>query len=229
MEPVLGDVVPVLMCNSLERGPDGGKGMLVVHAPPLSNGSCSRYVPDSQQWWDIKPHGYWLGIVKDSPPTEPDLKREEIYEDYRIKLADGHDWAIMAIRPFGGRLGEMPRVGYLGDDFTWRWRPDARFDKLIQRFSEVWDKRPDLHNEWAELAVEALQVNYRVDKYLIMCCELLGAANCYRVVALAMDEPVVTEWLESKKKEEQLSADSSTNAGGETPSASLDSPQPSQT
>jgi hypothetical protein len=223
--PVLGDIVSALMPNYLERGPDKGHGLLVAHAPPLSNGSSAQYKPEIQTWVEIKPRGYWFGWITAKPPEEPDLRRDVVYEDYRIKLADGHEWSIMAVTPYQ-RFGEIPRVCLLGDDFEWRWKPDDRFKDLVEKFTKTWESPPQTHDEYAELCVTALQVNYRVDKYLLMCCQLLPANACYRIVEAALDEPAVQKWLEAKKKEEQPSGDSSTTAGGLIPEASPDLAQP---
>jgi hypothetical protein len=92
------------------------------------------------------------------------------------------------------------------DECEWAWRIEPTYDELVKRFSDAWEKPPDKHNEYAELAAAALAINYRVDKYLLMCCGILRSTDCYRVVEAAQDVPEVMKQIELKKKEESASS-----------------------
>lgn len=102
----------------LERGPDGGPGLLAVwqcgdpeRDPPLA-------VTPTQDWQPCRPvlaagagarategehqppapalpaGAYWVGIDRERPPTPADLAHKTTYAGYWIRLADGQEWHV---------------------------------------------------------------------------------------------------------------------------------------
>jgi hypothetical protein len=118
----------------------------------------------------------------------------------------------MALLPFG-RQGKLPRVGTTGDDGDWDWKPHAAYERLCQECFEALQGAKKTTNGWAELAVDILAVNYRVNKYVVMSLELLSLELCDKILDLAQDGPEIEKHLAAQKKTEPLTGTVSMSAG----------------
>ena len=224
---VIGDATlfPAIVTDG--NGPDG-KGGLAVHVvlPKEHPGKVPNtgYYPDDQTWIHVEPRGYWLGLQKSSLPGPSDLQRNgHLLQDYEIKLGDGHQWAVMALYPFNE--GSIPRVGKQNANWEWEWQTHPRFDDLIKRYEKVFMGGEDSMGGWADLAVDTLAVNYRVDKHLAMVLGLFEYEHCTRILEMGMDTPERRKYDDAKKKDTPLSEGAAMNAGDTTPPVSPDSSQ----
>ena len=193
-----------------EEKPSLGGLVIAVKKPVVPN---VGYYPDDQEWLFIKPKGYWLGFKKGCNPTPSDLQRREtLWKDYEVRLCDGNDWAVMAIRPFA-RQGSIPRVGKMDENCEWTWTPRSEFDELLKKYEDVFAGGQRTMAGWADLAIDTLSVNYRIDVYLAMALGLVEFSHCEKIVDLATDEPEFRAHTEAKKRGIERSGVSVTSYG----------------
>jgi len=207
--------------HAAEGSPDGSAG-LVISARPQPPGVIPNtgYYKDAQEWVHIGPKNYWIGLQIGAKPRPCDLQRNgHLLQDYQIKLADGNEWSIMTMRPLE-RPGSIPRVGRMGENCEWSWNPHPRFDALLQKYDQIFAGHKDTTNHWADLAIETLAVNYRINRFLAMLLGVLELEHCSRIIDLASDIPEFEAHEEAKKRGIERSDISVTSYGEVIPPAS---------
>lgn len=220
LDSVIGDLVRAGRHSSaaITHGPDKGPGWCICQEP-----TTAGYFENDQQWSFIKPKNYWVGLRVGNYPTPKDLQRgDTVFHDYGIKLNDGNEWSVMALTPFR-RPGAIPRIGSMDENCQWSWVPDDKYKELIGRYEKLWNGGTD---DFADLAVATLAVNYRIDPYLAMAMKLFHLHDCERIVDYAMDDPAVKAYLEAQQGNAQPSADSDSSVGGGSLPVSQDLVQP---
>jgi hypothetical protein len=230
LDTILGDLKgDERLDQATTSGPDGSGGGLVVAVRPVDGGDSPNtgYYPEHQQWVHIKPKGYWIGLVAGSPLRPIDVQRPKIFRDYEVVLADGNAWSVMTLLPFA-REGSIPRIGQMSDECEWLWVTHPKYRELQKRYESlaIGDGQ-DI--DVADLAVETLAVNYRLNKYLAMMAGLLEADHCRLIIDMGMDEPAWLADQEAKKRGIDRSGGSLTNSGAPTPPVSPVIDQPTLT
>lgn len=153
------------------QGPGDQMGVLVAWLSQTTKQHC--YKPEKQAWIksltrneDGVPH-YWVGIWKESEPTEQELRRHYTQEGVITDLG-GTKWIL----PLPTTVDAQ---AVYNDDGTMRWEPIRKFswmcdeaklvtDKLTQngefgRQSLVYSEDPSKQVDWL---LKLLRVNYRM-------------------------------------------------------------------
>ena len=154
----------------IAKGPDGKPGTLFAWLDHEQTRIC--FEPDQQTWipslitGDRKAGAYSVGIWKDSPPTEMDLRRPESRKGAWVTMADGNKWQF----PSPATLERFPEI----KDGKLTWVVDEQFAWFVQ---EINRRRAMLTNDpetpgkafvsWDLVEdfgfiVRALRPNYRV-------------------------------------------------------------------
>ncbi len=111
------------------QGPDGKPGV-VFSWPTNDPRSVMGYLPALQEWipaaavGDLKESRYWVGFVKNLPPTPQDLAWPNQLEGDAIALGDGRTWTI----PAAGMLPKSSRYTSEG----WGW-------SVLKEFEDYWN------------------------------------------------------------------------------------------
>ena len=165
LNPILGghDVHPAVL------GPSGIPGLMVAHCSPTS--PMMHYVADQQTWIPsvVKNENgnprYWVGIWKDKPPRESELRRHYTQKGPLIKFGE-QTWILPTPDTVDSRA-------VYADDGTMRWETIRQYSWLCdeaQQMREVYleefgvreivfqvDPKPQI--DWL---VKLLQINYRM-------------------------------------------------------------------
>lgn len=183
------------------QGPDGKGGLVFA----VGAGAKPTYKPAEQAWVRCAvPAGGgpapWVGIWNDNRPAPDDLKRKRFVGGELIELADGSRWAVPVCHSVV-RGSTLPKRMVLGDDGrTWELRELPEFLSLCARAEKVWeafvnqkaeeDGRSTIeldHQTAAEVAVEALGVNYRVGAVEVSMLGMLDTDTLYDVMMAVVD------------------------------------------
>lgn len=167
-------------------GPEGINGTMFAWRPDVgvNRGRLSLGYDSNKQSWrksaargEDQPCGaYWVGTIKDSPPTPDDLQRAYPYRCVHSLLGDGNEWWFAAER-------ELPYQCKLNDDGSWRFVPQRQFDTFCQ-VTRDWRKINETVNvgvlpeEAIEFLRMALDVNYRICPEIECELNLWTTADC---------------------------------------------------
>lgn len=166
-------------------GPDGKQGWLFGWLDHVQN--RLTFDPEAQVWIQSLPEGdrpegaYWVGIWKDSRPTEQDMRRPEGRKGVWITMSDGTKWQI----PSPGTLERFPEIkgGKL------QWVVDEQFAWFIQEIDRrkamltvdtttpgkafvSWNLEEDFG-----FIVRALRLNYRIVPEVVVQLRLISEST----------------------------------------------------
>lgn len=164
----------------LLAGPDGKSGSL-FHLRDEGLATPTPWKPlnynaDKQRWFN-RGGGMWFGW--DEQPTPKTLRRKTTLSGHNIKLRDGNEWEVPAIRIITGDTG-LPRVfGLDKDGQVTRVVPSdyAALQEFTQRAwimvsGESQDSPSD--EESFGFVCAALRLNYRIESREVAAMELIG-------------------------------------------------------
>lgn len=200
---------------AVAAGPEGKPGVLAVVPGPAA-AVLPSYKPELQRWrkgpskwFEGKELGFYVGCSKSQPPGPEQLARETVYPGNAVRLRDGHDWVIprvAAILPDRGST--LPRVLDLGDDCeTVVTKVDPRFEAVANAAFKFWmdfsgqseEKDRQTGREQIELAVAALQVNYKIGKVeAIGLLSLWGTDELGKILRATIDADEIAAFLQKK-------------------------------
>jgi hypothetical protein len=204
-------------------GPDQANGVIFAFQPRTAERCDARaqYWPDRQHWHNCG--DYWIGYYHDAPPRPACLRRESFLESHPVLLEDGQTWDIPIARYL---LGGSPLPASLSIDeqghTIFRELPRyTAYSQAATKLLEILFTEPDgdpvkiPYDILEHLAVEALRLNYHVNREAILFRELLTTANLIALMKAALD--LVT--VESAQKK------TSTPSGGAFDYGPLDGSQ----
>lgn len=190
------------------------------------------YYPDDQEW--ACAGKYWIGWRKDAPPTPIDLERRMNVSGHPVKLLDGIEWLVPAVRQVNG-LNTLPQVWGLdseGNNCTVTSpEHELLWDKACMLFdfytgNEESVKGMELtYDDSLTIAAQALAVNYLLGEKEIrarkMCgneeLQMLGKA----IVDLPTFEKIMAEMDAKKKRQFSLRDDVQADPVGERTDADV--------
>ncbi len=189
--------------RDVQKGPGGQNGTI------FSDGSGKTgFYPDMQEW--VAVDDYYVGVDRDTI-TPSDLARPEIVDGHFVRLEDGNEWLIPCARvfPSGTRLPESLILGPDGQLVSEVLPRFAEFSKDADRVYDFFLGEYDiLQGDAWNIAVKALNINYRIDKHEVSLLKLLTTTNITKIMKAIIDYPAVEE--AAKKK---LQDDGSLNDG----------------
>ena len=199
------DLSSVSFCET-ERGPDGGAGIIFAVEPKTEGGKLPKvgYYPKTQQWQSFNKGKYWIGYVQALPPFPADLRKTEVIDGHHAMLDDGNDWLIPIARVFGTGSA-LPQSLILGPDGELVMEAMPAFAKLSAQadrvFSAFLDGGEDLTlQECWDIALSALQQNYRLSGPEVSLLRLLNTTNVQTVLGNLIDLPAIMEAVNNQKK-----------------------------
>jgi len=188
------------------KGPDGTKGVFFGFAPPGVRPKVGFY-PGQQEWQECQ--GYWIGYYKDDPPIPEHLIRPS------NKLISGHfvdGWMIPTARVFPDGT-QLPESFILNDSGEWESEIRPEFLCLSKRCERAWNmivKTDDADMDQVDLidlAVDAIKINYYVDKNEISHARLLDSQMMRQIIFALVDWhtalSMIKENNEARKKKDQ--------------------------
>lgn len=199
-----------------QRGPDKNRGLIVS-----TSDARLGYYPDEQTWECLAADVLWVGYPTAAPPTPVDLQRRAIVTGHNVELA-GNNWIVPVIRRLdtSSNLPQVPKWADGACTLTIRKEWQALWEKS-GRMWDVFAEGSATLQEVLELAVDALAVNYRVDRSLITQLEILDTTNWEGVLRAACDWPVVEALLEAQQKK---TTPAEAGLASTTPGSADDSP-----
>jgi hypothetical protein len=179
----------------LERGPDGGPGLLLARS-----GETPRFAPGEQVWKPSNLHSppstVFFGWAKDAPPGPEFFARERQISGHSIDLDNRQFWTVPCARYLDGStalpclleqtadgvtVGAVaPHYAAFAERAAW-WFAFAT-ERLSQGAELSWD-----WDELAAFAAEALSLNYRLTLPLALALGLLTDTNVWDVVLATGD------------------------------------------
>ncbi len=193
-------------------GPDGGRGVVCCVVPSHRAGHEPRvgHYP-AEQHWEKTPGGWWIGWSRTARPTPDLLSRAEAYPGHRVTLEDGSEWLVPVGRlwdgsdPFPKKLRLDPETG------AWAETPHEKFRQITERAGELFadfmvaaisedeSGNPTATlNVDADLAVDALSLNYHVGAEEISALGLLTSENIGHIAKAFVDFPTWKLLLETR-------------------------------
>lgn len=194
-------------------GPDHNSGAIVS-----ASDQRVGYYPDQQEWRRIHGVEAWVGMYREDRPTPGELARAEQLDGVWIRLDDGQAWLAPKARRWeefdGGcyPLCNLPQRLALDVDGQWRvGAVKSRYEQLWrwacayeQAFAEAVQRQPEggvvrfQFDQINELAVAALQANYRVAAIEL---DMLGVYDLQareRIIDALLDNATWRDWLKKK-------------------------------
>lgn len=199
-----GDVSP--MCADLVgRGPGDLPGQIWTWGNAIP-----AYLPDQQTWTAAKQGGYWVGVNNGQPPTPEDLQRKQIVDGLVQEMADGNQWILPNVLTLPavyaeddqGEVIRVPHKRYQKFVDEASWALQSCFDVIEMRSKPDWRRGLDF-------VVQALCINYRVNRSIVLQLGIIDDARLYTCMAKATDAAAIRELLEELKKKASVS-----NPGG---------------
>jgi hypothetical protein len=193
-------------------GPDGAPGcVLAVDEASLAAGgkrpALVRYDAGGQAWQAGKT--FWLGVEKNAPPREIDLRRPAVLPGHLVTMGDGQAWRVPCLR-------YLPEKMVLDDDGLVRREPLAAFAPMREQGrlleEDYWDilaaarenqPTPALRLSDAgqmQLAIDYLSLNYRLGRVECNRLGLLTDSVLVKVIEAILDVPGLVKLLDESKK-----------------------------
>lgn len=186
----------------IERGPDGGPGLLLGHS-----GSTPAYEPEAQEWKPSHAPTLFFGWQAGAPPGPEFFARERQIAGHALELGTANCelrtanfWTVPCARyldgstalpclleqtPDGVVVGAIaPRYAAFAERAAW-WFAFAT-ERIGRGEPLVWD-----WDELAAFAAEALALNYRLTLPLALALGLLTDANVWEIVLATGDFPAL--------------------------------------
>ena len=192
-----------------EAGPDGALGYLVAITPDAEGGESpeTKYSPDAQEWRKCAGGKFWIGREKGTVASPLDLQRATLYNSYAPTLSDGNQWfgAVASSLPsYWGLDDGDKRVRVLKPEFAeFSAKAETAFkhcDVENMRFTDDWI----FGEEASALAIEALQLNYRMGVHEANLLQLPSDQDVVLILGVMLDLPAkgaLTDQEDAKKNE----------------------------
>jgi len=190
-----------------EAGPGGQGCLLRPLRPDAEEPVLGCYAADAvpeglaMEWTAAQGReGLWVGHYVASPPGPGDLERAEVVDGHWTLLADGHKWLVPIARASAGGTN-LPQAMQLGPDGGWVRGEVTAHGAWSGRVGEFFDLMAELSRadkplsyvpeEWMDVAVGALAVNYHVDAvgWAASHLKLVDTHAADRVLQAAIDMP----------------------------------------
>lgn len=217
--------------RTCDRGPDRNRGAVVV-AGTNDDGKCGYY-PDRQTWRQIPLQSVWVGMYRADPPAPADLARAEQVSGQWISDDRKQRW----LAPIARKWYEMddrivwdhnlPRRLELADDGTWQpgsvkpryerlWQLAMDYEGAANRALEAATEDTGTvrfrYDNMDELAVGAIQVNYRVGPAELAMLGVYDDQFRQRLIDVLLDNDTWQKWVQ-KKIAEQVNGGGDSSAG----------------
>lgn len=218
------------------RGASSGPGTLggVIVAVSQRNQDIPKqrigYYPEDQTWQEVEKGKYWIGMNNTRPLLPEGIERTEQIDGHWVELNDGNKWLIPVARKFDqGTV--LPRALILG--------PEGELvAEILPKYVQFWKKVEKVYNNFIDamkkddsddaltvqegwdIAVEAMQYNYAINKWGISFRRLLTTENVKAILEAIVDIPTLLEVdkemsRSGKKKESAPIPDGSSLNDGE--------------
>ena len=206
---IFDDVRPeqIAMANLTGNGPGNKPGCVIAYqtnagAIPDRLG----YFPDEIEWTRMLGCDSWIGIRKQSPPTENELRRNRVFKGYKTTLGnDQYDIAVIRRPDDSTGLPCSMRMDTAGNIV----------ETVREQYREIWNNAADIVKWFTtgdegfatfnkvsamRLAVAVLSLNYRFGMDEQNAMGLLDTENYLVVLSCAIDFPAIAEIQDAKKK-----------------------------
>lgn len=228
-----------LAINELRgRGPGNRAGTIICYQAATTDRLRNvNFEPDSQRWTAIGDGSLvWIGTENVEPPTEQELRRQNLYGGYLVHLANGESFQIPTVRRDGGGSS-------LPTDLTW----DAA-GKLIEplkpAYQTYWDDSAEVASWFfgdaaegtefggqtfskaraLELAIKVLSLNYRYGRGEHEALRLIDGTNYLTILGASVDLPRVRERLSAGQSQKKTAGTPAGTPAGSTTNSTRGSP-----
>lgn len=186
-------------------GPGGQSGAVLTLPPAGRVVDHVGNAPGRQHWIDCG--GWWLGCMKDAPPTAADLERATQVPGYLVADPTGQQWRIPVARAPGHRLGTLPQfftfgadglpVAHVQESHLWLW-------ELSGQIAEAYARGDVEFSQLVLWSLKVLQVNYRIDRNVVNLLAACGRglltqatihAICQAVYGMEIEEEIKKKYL----------------------------------
>lgn len=162
----------------LVSGP-GGKAGCLFRLSDAGLATPPPYRPiryDASQRWFRRPDGIWFGW--DEPPKAAHLARSMKLRGHNVRLRNGEDWEVPALRLATGETG-LPKVFRLGEDGKTIRAVAEQYAQIQEFVSRSWSmvigESTDLtDDECFDGICAALRLNYRIEPSEVAAMELIA-------------------------------------------------------
>lgn len=124
-----------------EKGPDGGRGVIVACNRRVDSSDCGYYAV-KQEWKHHAGLGVWVGMTKGKVPGPEDLAHAKQLPGKKLRLADDREWLVPVARRWSAN--DDPQRWFKYDNVLPR-RLDMSNDgdlvvsgRVIDRYAQLW-------------------------------------------------------------------------------------------
>lgn len=205
-----------LACRGVGNGPGRQSGVICA-----ADADGVGYWPERQEWLPAGLPGIWIGWARDQRPGPDDLRRERQVPGHLVTLSDGQPWLVPAAQRweetgFARALPARMRLTAAGEwssgevlpDYCRLWTAAQRWFDFVTTAS-TGTPTTVLFREAADMACEALAVNYRMTRGEVAALGLLDdrQVTITAVLDAMIDMPTFTAWSESRREKKREPAD----------------------
>lgn len=190
-------------------GPDGGsQGVLVCEDGPFA--PKINYDKKTQTWKKCYGGKYWIGYEKDNRPGPLELAKTIQVDGYPNFLSDKNEWVLPSAKALPSYLGidedgnrqkrlkpEYKNLSELGEKVFKAYKYEISKEEITEEIRLTAE-------ESYEIAIECLQVNYRIGPYEVDALELMTPSDLKLICSALIDFPMIV----SEKKNEDVDSTS---------------------
>ncbi len=178
----------------------------------------TTYKQSSQDWHDVN-KGLWIGVEKDSPPTEQDLRRRKIspwVAPIGAEMA-GQEWTIPVIRRIDGATS-LPTQLVLTESGELEKPVHPNYRDQWERFQDIADWAITSTIQLSEVAllrraIEALSINYRYGLHEQNVLRYIDSEAFPQILFMAVDKWGAEQLAAAQKKTSSFPSDVNSTAG----------------
>lgn len=195
----------------VNRGPDGGRGVVLQAIPAAGQAHRVGYFPDEQHWTQLAAENpedlpLWWGWNHQAPVTPEDLRRPGALPGHDVRLGQ-HVWTVPIIRRGGIRPALPQTLTRRNGRLELRLRKE--WESVWAVAGRAWDLLTTVQSaEWDEvydLCRQILAVNYRVGDPELELLAAVDTENFREVLQAACDWPLVETLLTGNLPGEETS------------------------
>lgn len=197
------------------KGPDGQQGVVVCYGD--NRDGKLGYFQDQQTWKQVPGKQVWCGVYTDALPTPADLARQDQISGMWVAAGDGSQWLAPTARRYAEEDNTLVWTHNLPRQLTLNEHGDWQPGGVLPQYQRLWEMcvqcedalfgQSDQDINTNDVAVSALQTNYRVSAVELDLIGVFTEAFRDHIVKALTDLPTWLDWAKKNAMVNQVESD----------------------